>query len=79
MRVNEMENLMHRLTDNLIKRFRFLSMAHRMKTHQSPSLDELASEQKIEEPTDIKTLWGYLEGAVDDDFLQAIRRQREHK
>lgn len=74
-----MGKLMHKLTENLIKCFRFSSMAHRMDTHPTPSLDDLASEQKIKEPTDLKNLWGCLEGAVDDDFLQAIRQQRKHQ
>jgi hypothetical protein len=57
--------------------YRILTLPERMHAFESSRLDALARQQGIKEPTDWDVVYGELEGAIDDDFLEAIRRQRE--
>lgn len=62
----------------VIDRFKILTLSERAPAFEPSRLDTLAAEQGIEEPTDLNAIWGSLEGAIDDEFLQALRQQREH-
>jgi hypothetical protein len=57
--------------------YRILTLPERMHALEATPLDLLARQQGIKEPTDWDAIYGRLEGAIDDDFLEAIRRQRE--
>ena len=63
--------------DAVKKRFNSLSLLDRVHNSESSKLDILALEQGIDEPTDLNAIWGCLEGSMDDEFMQALRQQRE--
>jgi len=65
------------VTEIIMDWYRILTLPERMHALEATPLDVLARQQGIKEPTDWDAIYGGLEGAIDDEFLEAIRRQRE--
>jgi len=65
------------ITKSVVDWYRILTLPERMHAFESSRLDALVRQQGIKEPTDMDAIYGKMEGAIDDDFLEAIRQQRE--